>query len=206
MITTTYGEQKEFTTTDGRDNTTAIIEITDARGRAWMDRNLGAESVGEHGDLYQWGRAADGHQKRNSGVTQGESDTDQPTHGLFILTRYQYGTYGNITTPYNDWRTPQNNNLWQGVNGVNNPCPTGFRIPTKEEWETGPPDGLPEANLRYYQTGQLLGQYSLFYWSSTVIQDSYPGEYSWAYIKTNVSWSGSLINRGAGYSVRCIKD
>jgi uncharacterized protein (TIGR02145 family) len=29
---------------------------------------------------------------------------------------------------------PQNNNLWQGVNGVNNPCPNGFRLPTPAEW------------------------------------------------------------------------
>ena len=25
--------------------------------------------------------------------------------------------------------------LWQGVNGYNNPCPTGFRIPTSAEWQ-----------------------------------------------------------------------
>jgi hypothetical protein len=28
----------------------------------------------------------------------------------------------------------QNDNLWQGVNGINNPCPTGFRLPTDQEW------------------------------------------------------------------------
>ena len=32
-----------------------------------------------------------------------------------------------------DWRSPQNDNLWQGVNGINNPCPSGYRIPTEAE-------------------------------------------------------------------------
>jgi len=41
-----------------------------------MDRNLGASRVATsstdsaaYGDLYQWGRATDGHEKRTSGVT-----------------------------------------------------------------------------------------------------------------------------------------
>jgi uncharacterized protein (TIGR02145 family) len=37
--------------------------------------------------------------------------------------------------PY-DWRVPQNDNLWQGVDGTNNPCPEGWRIPTQTEWAT----------------------------------------------------------------------
>ncbi len=34
-----------------------------------------------------------------------------------------------------DWRSPQNDNLWQGVNGINNPCPSGYRLPTEAELE-----------------------------------------------------------------------
>ena len=34
---------------------------------------------------------------------------------------------------HSDWRSPQSNNLWQGVNGVNNPCPGGYRLPTDAE-------------------------------------------------------------------------
>ncbi|MGR0482066.1 MAG: hypothetical protein ACTFAL_11865 [Candidatus Electronema sp. V4] len=78
-----------------------------------------------YGDLYQWGREKDGHEKRTSGTTATLSALDNLGHGNFITS--------NIT-PY-DWRSPQNNNLWQGVNGVNNPCPTGFRLPTKDEWQ-----------------------------------------------------------------------
>ena len=100
-------------------------------GRVWMDRNLGASQVAtsstdvaSYGDLYQWGRGTDGHQLRTSSTTNIQSAMDQPGHGDFIL-----GT----SVPY-DWRTPQNSNLWQGIAGVNNPCPVGFRIPTNLEW------------------------------------------------------------------------
>ena len=36
-------------------------------------------------------------------------------------------------SPY-DWRTPQNDSLWQGANGINNPCPVGYRLPTNAEF------------------------------------------------------------------------
>tara|TARA_B100000795_G_scaffold68454_1_gene47468 strand:- start:284 stop:1060 length:777 start_codon:yes stop_codon:yes gene_type:complete len=98
-------------------------------GQTWMDRNLGAESVAtsfddvnSFGDLYQWGRMNDGHQLRNSSTTNSISSTNSPNHANFIL-----GS--------SDWLLNPDNNLWQGVNGENNPCPEGFRIPTEEEFE-----------------------------------------------------------------------
>jgi hypothetical protein len=63
-----------------------------ATGRIWMDRNLGAMQVAtsstdadSYGDLYQWGRGADGHQIRTSDTTNTLSSTDQPADGKFIL-------------------------------------------------------------------------------------------------------------------------
>jgi uncharacterized protein (TIGR02145 family) len=124
-------------------NPTAVVEVTNAHtGRTWMDRNLGANRAAtsstdaeSYGSLYQWGRGSDGHQCVNryagdgvttSGTTATLSSSDTPGHGNFITTN---------TSP-NDWRSPQNNNLWQGVNGTNNPCPSGYRIPTLAEWNT----------------------------------------------------------------------
>lgn len=93
-------------------------------GKIWMDRNLGATHVAtssmdadSYGDLYQWGRDADGHQIRTSGTTDTLSSMDVPGHGDFILAP---------NSPV-DWRNPQNDNLWQGVNGINNPCPAGYK-------------------------------------------------------------------------------
>jgi hypothetical protein len=98
-----------------------------ATGKTWMDRNLGASQVATsstdanaYGDLYQWGRGSDGHQCRNSPNTSTLSSTDQPGHGSFIFSP-------------SDWRSPQNGNLWQGLSGINNPCPSGYRLPTEAE-------------------------------------------------------------------------
>jgi len=98
-------------------------------GRTWMDRNLGASQVANsstdeeaYGDLFQWGRYSDGHESRISVTTNNTSNTDDPGHSLFILAN-------------NDWRSPANDSLWQGVDGINNPCPPGFRLPTESEFE-----------------------------------------------------------------------
>src|SRR6056297_1536419 len=93
------------------DTETEVVEVTNpTTGEIWMDRNLGATQVATsstdadaYGDLYQWGRAADGHQLRTSGTTSTLATSDIPGHSDFI-------TIG--SSPY-DWRSPQNDNLWQ---------------------------------------------------------------------------------------------
>jgi uncharacterized protein (TIGR02145 family) len=200
---------------------TAVVEITNPiTGKTWMDRNLGATQVATsstttaaYGDLYQWGRIADGHQCRTSATTTTLSSVDQPTNGNFIKAP---------NSPY-DWRSPQNNNLWQGVNGINNPCPIGFRIPTIAEldaerltWGTQNSTGafssilkLPLSGTRGYD-GILytVGTYGSV-WSSTLVTNP-----SCCYVKSldyhNNSGGSALVNssfgRGNGSSVRCIKN
>ena len=111
---------------------TEVVEILNpTTGKIWMDRNLGATRVPVHiwtddqgwGDLYQWGRDSDGHQCRTSPTTTVISSSIIPGHGDFIYTKDNGG----------DWLTTPNSNLWQGVDGKNNPCPKGFRIPTSVE-------------------------------------------------------------------------
>ncbi len=99
-------------------------------GLAWLDRNLGADKVADHasdqnafGDYYQWGRLTDGHEKfPNSGRVTELSPDDEPGHDFFIC-----------GVP--DWRSPSNDNLWQGPDGINNPCPPGWRLPTQTEFD-----------------------------------------------------------------------
>lgn len=96
-------------------------------GHEWMEKNLGASRVATsstdaeaYGDLYQWGRFSDGHEKRTSSMIGDQSINDDPGHGSFI----------NV---FGDWLDPRNDNLWQD-SGINNPCPAGYRIPTTAEW------------------------------------------------------------------------
>lgn len=186
-------------------------------GRIWMDRNLGASQVATsstdadaYGDLYQWGRASDGHQSRTSATTTTLSSSDTPGHGDFII---------NANSPF-DWRVPQNDNLWQGVNGINNPCPAGSRLPTEAEWEIerlswssndaagafDSPLKLTVGGIRKFSDGSLLSVgTSGGYWSST-LSDEGGGIYS-----RFLSFGGSNAyvissHRASGYSVRCIKD
>jgi uncharacterized protein (TIGR02145 family) len=188
--------------------------VNSTTGKIWMDRNLGATQVAmsstdaaSYGDLYQWGRAADGHQIRNSATTSSLSSTDNPSHGDFIT--YNSGDY--------DWRSPQNNSLWQGVSGTNNPCPSGYRIPTETEWEAerlswgtnnnaagafASPLKLPMAGTRYYSNGSLMtvGTYG-YYWSSSVIGTASSG---FSFLSSNAF--KTTYGRLFGFSVRCIKN
>jgi uncharacterized protein (TIGR02145 family) len=193
---------------------TEVVDVTNpTTGKTWMDRNLGASQVATsstdadaYGDLYQWGRGADGHQCRSSDTTSTLSSTDELRHGDFITS----------SSGDNDWRSPQNDNLWQGVNGSNNPCPSGYRLPTKEEWEEekaswvsddaagafASPLKLPMAGYRNRSYGSLNNVGSGGdYWSSTVV-----GLYSYNLYFFSSSAYMNYFNRAYGLSVRCIRD
>jgi hypothetical protein len=88
-------------------------------GKIWIDRNLGATKVATsvtdtdaYGWLYQWGRLTDGHQIRTSSTSSTRSSEDVPVSGNYIIT---------LESPF-DWRDPKNDNLWQGIDGINNPA------------------------------------------------------------------------------------
>jgi uncharacterized protein (TIGR02145 family) len=198
----------------GEDICTVETVTSPVTGRIWMDRNLGASRVANsmtdteaYGELYQWGRGRDGHEKRTSSTTTTLSSTDDPGHGNFIV---------NTSEPY-DWRTSPNNNLWQGKSGINNPCPNGFRLPTTAElraeidtWNSEDPNGaflsplkLPLAGSRSYIDGQLNNEGSFGgYWTSSTSN----GIASFMGISDN---DGVFIFCGInanGMSVRCIQD
>jgi len=177
-------------------------------GRCWLDRNLGAARVATaandasaFGDLYQWGRLADGHELRSSVTISTISGTDSPGSGGFINA---------LGDPNHDWRNPQNASLWQGATGINNPCPRGWRIPTAGElvaeratWSSNNPAGafasplkLPAGGYRNYDliinTG-TTGQY----WSSTTA-----GTLA-NYLDVTSSANLGTQDRGLGFAVRC---
>jgi len=189
--------------------------------KVWLDRNLGASQVAQsvtdfqaYGSLFQWGRAADGHQCISwidnetgtpvNGTTYTTSSSNTPGHSLFIKT---------VSSPA-DWRVPQNNTLW-GSSGTNNPCPTGFRIPTSAElnservsWNSQNAGGAFGSMLKLTMPGYREGDGNIYesgeatgYWSSTVSGTN--ATILW------VETTGAFTlneDRGIGYSVRCIKN
>ena len=192
--------------------------------KCWLDRNLGATRVATasndgygYGDSFQWGRGDDGHQLRSqtskvgiSSTTSTKSITDNPGHGNFII--------GSL-----DWRTTQNNNLWQGYNGINNPCPNGFRVPTNDDFTAEMNTwGSSKASSAFSSTLKLpLSGYrdnngnvnncfgsndAAEYWTSTVSLTNS------VYYANKFEFFGTAAyfyqepNRAAGCAIRCIKD
>jgi len=106
-----------------------------------------APAANNYGDLYQWGRVADGHQLRtspsyptNDNVTPENGVVSSPNlngNGQVDPTFEAYGKFikNNNSATFYDWRSPQDNTLWYN-NGktVNDPCPDGWRVPTQAEW------------------------------------------------------------------------
>lgn len=179
--------------------------VTTATGRVWLDRNLGATQVASSstdaasfGDLYQWGRGTDGHEKRTSTNISTVSTTDTPGHGFFIN-----------ANSFN-WQSPVNTELWQGVDGKNNPCPNGFRLPTIEEfeaevvlWSSQNAAGALASSLklpiagRRHTNGSIysVGSNGMYRTNSTLILNI-----------TSTSAARAGDERIDGFCVRCIKD
>ncbi len=227
-VDTAYGDQKTFITRSNENYTCGEVTFTyngtpvtygtvkGKYGRCWMDRNLGANKIAEsttdeqsYGGFYQWGRNTDGHQVVTSGTVQTLSPNTNPTHSDFITVQ---------NAPY-DWTSAPNNNLWNGLNAINNPCPTGWRIPTSDEfveemtlWTNLNNFGafesalrLPSGGVRGYLSGsrQNVGSWAS-YWTSEAFTSAN------ANVKMlNVeSTQAQIVNtyRAIGANVRCIKD
>ena len=105
-----------------------------------------------------------------------------------------------------DWRATQNDNLWQGVNGINNPCPSGYRIPTGPELlaERSSGGAFLASPLKWSQSGirsdggSIYNAIRSYVWSSEV---------SSSFAKSSYNTSATLSNSKRQYSmsVRCIK-
>jgi len=194
---------------------TVVNPIT---GKVWLDRNLGASQVAtsptdaaSYGDLYQWGRGADGHQLRTSITTSSQATNrlsgGEAWSGLFIAV-------------FSEWLSTGEADMWSGTAAENNPCPSGFRIPTNAEWEqerlTWPPNNndamgafdsplkLPSGGLR--SSGEFPGLLtnvgaSGLYWSSS----DTAGQARSLSFTSNIAGMFQN-NRATGCSVRCIKD
>jgi uncharacterized protein (TIGR02145 family) len=189
--------------------------ISPYTNRVWLDRNLGAVKVCESyddekcfGSYFQWGRATDGHEKPDAAVTDELSDQEIPDHQKFII--------GSRETRY-DWLKVQNNTLWQGHYGENNPCPQGFRLPTTGEYKVELIDNGGKNKHKIYKSFLKLPLAGFRNFDGVITNQGFDGRYWTSSRKSQFglalssSSNGSspylfFFERSNGNSVRCIKD
>ncbi len=191
------------------------VVVSPLTGRTWMDRNLGASQVATSssdnagfGDLYQWGRNSDGHEKRNSTIRSGPVALGDA--GSFFVTNSNPGPA--------DWLQVSDDVRWNAsgddtapVKTVHDPCPAGFRVPTIAEWRLEFPDTngdiygsflkMPYANYRDKASGNLTGADTGWYWSSSVESGM-----SMFFYGSDMGTGDFYYQRPYGFSVRCIRE
>lgn len=183
-----------------------------------------------YGDLYQWGRSADGHQKRNSAAVSGSVANYTGTANTFI-----------IPTVSGNWSTLQYSDFgWRPAKNEYDPCPVNWRVPSRTEWgdvfkggmsSAAPtagivntwawhdggtkgyeikPDGvtttlfLPTAGHRSASNGELINVGTLgYYWTA-----NFNYHYAHYLLLTNtvVSPANTTGSRANGFSVRCVSE
>ncbi len=203
------------------------LPVVGEDGKIWLNNNLGAHYANinhnsfnltqqandfqdhfAYGSLFQWGRKPDGHElvqltDSNTGTPVNGTTTtvnDDPTDSLFIIDGIL------------DWRITQDDLLWSSVSSPNNPCPDGFRLPTKSEFDNLF-NGITfeSSTLKFSHSGyrsEING--SLFHhgfkgwlWTNTTI-----GSDSYVFILDagETQQFVTPISRIRGHSVRCIKE
>ncbi len=201
-----------------------VNTITTSTGKVWMDRNLGAAQVAtaggdqaSYGSLFQWGRAADGHQLMTWSSGTAGSSVNAPVSGSSTTSTVTTNSTQMLVN-YSNWyigTSPARGDLWQGAGGINNPCPSGYRLPTSTEIDAersnfSPNDAngalnymkLPMPGQRKALDGTLGSSSSWgYYWTSTV-----NGSLTYKLIFNYNSASIATDDRASANSVRCIKD
>ncbi len=135
------------TDTTTNDTQVFIAFVSPITGKTWMAKNLGAEQICTsptdtkcYGDLYQWGRSAAGHQKRDSSVSTAHIDENATSDNEnFISGMNNDG----------DWAISDDDGVlraeyWRRTDGTGI-CPTGFRVPTYAEFVAEMSQGLANA-------------------------------------------------------------
>jgi len=206
-------------------------------GGAWLNimcHNLGADTSLDpltyysksdtttfdiKGSLYQWGRLPDGHEYRSSAAL-----ITTPATGYDPVTPADY--IGKYIAGTSDWLLPKNDNLWNETKTSLDPCPSGWKVPSSDQWrliynaytwnwtDSGFKIGdnlfLPAGGYRDFEAGALtvVGAGGS-YWTTT-ISTSQP-QYVFDLYFENPSGAPAVYldcntDRAHGVMVRCVSE
>ncbi|MBE8189285.1 MAG: hypothetical protein HAW58_00060 [Candidatus Thioglobus sp.] len=189
----------------------------------WMDRNLGATrkatsstDTDAYGDLYQWGRARDGHQISTSTTTATLAPSISPGHAEFITDPAIINAVGRWTAVGVDDNGAIRSAIWSRTDG-SGVCPTGFRVPTAAEleaervsWTSANRAGAfastlkwAGAGVRAFDDADIILTTEGYYWSSTVSATEINKS---RILVFNVTTSVGSNRHARGASIRCIQN
>ncbi|MCT7904660.1 fibrobacter succinogenes major paralogous domain [Candidatus Ornithobacterium hominis] len=228
----------------------------DGYSRTWLNLNLGAEYANinspdfdptvnktgtdahneakTYGSLYQWQRASDGHEFRDSSPLFIESPLPSWTYTVEDMEGRFLGGQSSWVDIDGDKNVSDSDLvLWQ-AGGRNNPCPFGFHVPTEQEWgefhqavtgskfSLGNTDNSVSTNQMFTQKmlpNLATAGYRVYrsdptlpiikdrgsYWSSFA-ENIRASVYSMTFISEQSSIASFSNFTAEGASVRCIKD
>lgn len=200
---------------------TSYTTVRGTDGNIWLLQNLGSTNVASaqndetsYGDLFQWGRWDDGHQKRNS-VT-GTVPTPNNPVGLALGGETFFTGWWSPNALTDKWEaaTPT---AATDTNGCD-PCKAlgnGWKLPTETEWATitesqniTNPATAFQSILKLPASGYRAasGSFSFvgtrgYFWSSTT--SSSGGKY--LYVGTTIANPSAGAPRGQAATIRCMK-
>ena len=199
--------------------TDAPVETTYS-GLTIMDRNLGASGIGDvtcRGLMYEWGRK-DPFPSPNNGTrtpntfvpdrktafTISDFDAEGMTVAYSIAhpTTYPKGWSNKYWQTEGEYTTEM---WWKGAKTIYDPCPPGWKVPSKEEMEKVKNSGvnLP-GNGFIGNVGSDFGYgnpRSLYYWTST----GYDRDRAWGYTDRITYDHVDDYNR-SGWSIRPVRE
>ena len=199
----------------------------------FMDRNLGATSATAtdgnktHGLYYQYGRkdpfTGDIERYNINGTSIGKTDIK----GGAVSFAKAVQNPATFNTIIGDWVSPNNytDKNWNDIvestgKTFFDPCPEGWRLPTKDEFSSFSADSFvwdstnsgrkfntnwfPASGYRNYSDGSMsnVGSYG-YYWSASPGSESYGCYLNFNSRFVNPSCYG---NRADGFSVRCVQE